>query len=48
MKKLITIEGELDVKGTKAYKLSVNAAKSGKKLSAHIDDLLTKDANKKY
>jgi hypothetical protein len=40
MRKIITLEGELDKKGSTAYKLSVLAAKEGKDLKNYIQDVL--------
>ena len=42
MKKLIDIRGELNEKGTVAYKLSVKAAKDGKNLKYYIESVLEK------
>lgn len=49
MKKLITIEGEIDDKETTAYKLSVMAAKAGYRgLTAYIYDLFNKHVKDNY
>jgi hypothetical protein len=40
MKKLITIEGEKDKKGTTAHKLGVKSAEEGKNASQKIKELI--------
>jgi hypothetical protein len=40
MNKIISIKGELDKKGTVAYKLAVMAAKDGKNLKYYIESIL--------
>lgn len=46
MRKLIDIVGELNAKGSLAYRLAVRATKAGMNLKAYIEWLLEEDVKK--